>query len=181
MDMRLFLFLVFSKLFQKLVITLRWNNKISCLSFPKTKRNKTGFWQFNISLFMAKSYSFLPRFRHHLLSKITVWIFKYHFSPGSRSQKILKLASLLHLGFSYVYSTLDLHKHSLWWFRNNKRLQRLSCNWESSSTWRPTWLKGLKTCWTAVAVSQQKYNNKTVYSSNSYGPWIVPLIKLSVK
>ena len=38
-----FLFLILSKLIQKLIIALSWNNKISNISFPKVKRNKTGF------------------------------------------------------------------------------------------------------------------------------------------
>ena len=40
---KLFLLLVLSKLIQKLGIALSWNKEISSFSFPKVKRNKTGF------------------------------------------------------------------------------------------------------------------------------------------
>ena len=63
--------------------------KMLSFSFPQTKQNKTVFLQFDHSLF-----------RHHLLSEITIKSFQCHFSLGSSSQKIFKLSSFLHFGFS---------------------------------------------------------------------------------
>ena len=73
-NIKLFLFLVLSKLIQKLVIALSWNNLISIFPFLKSKGIKNAFENFTILYLWQKSihrYIF-PLFRHHLLSEITL-------------------------------------------------------------------------------------------------------------
>ena len=68
-------------------------------SFYTLKTKQKMPWFSNLIFFFGNKLYTGAFSSNHLLSKIIVWNFKCHFSLGSIGQKLLKLSSLLHLGF----------------------------------------------------------------------------------
>ena len=94
----LFLSLVLNKLIQKLNTALSWEQLYFKYSFPKAKRNNTGFCNLIVlySWKQAIHWCIFLQFRLHLLSEIPSLGFKFHLLFGSKTKKMLKISSLVH-------------------------------------------------------------------------------------